>query len=293
MFSHKVPKFIPGSAYPNTCHACGGDAKVGSAIYWLSARSPANNTSKALIWHQECYEKFHQSGADFDPQTDPHRNGPTAPAPADHQGGDSTGGDDSTGGVDSPTCGGQGIPQDAQDSPQDAQDSPGDGQGSQGSDQGDSPGDGQGDPADGQDGDDSQGDTPQDPKLRDSLHRLWFNPAKLERHLHKEDLVRIGKSWSGTVDGHDVYRTPKSDLAAAFSRAVAEACDADDRGELRPGTRARVVRWERALRQVLANAHLMDSAQGDAAQQAPLHDLEGFGKLRSRRRIHMVDEKPR
>ena len=251
--SSNTPRLLPRTAYKGKCRDCGETIPAGTSAYYQGA----TQARKATIWHVACYEKS-QAGTADQPNT-------CDGADAGGQGGD----DQQAQGqpvqdnvqADAVTPGGQ---------VDGGQGDQGD-QGAQGDGQGDDQGDGQGD--DGQDSD-GQGDDAQDgdsddqsagdgqngdsmsdqlPKATDQVCPLLFDDAKMQKHLHRDDLYEIMRDGFG---GYNLSGMNKAQLSAKIAASMehvrALENDPDQAGSygFRRSTQ-RALRTDDVLRKVL------------------------------------------
>lgn len=272
--SDNTPRLLARTAYNGRCSECKQTITAGSSAYYQGA----TQARKASIWHVACYEKA-QAG--------------TADNPNAVDGGTM---DSGAGGQDQPGQGG------AADRMQDQGVTPGgpvpDGNGQQ------ADGDG-GQQADGQDGQDSQGQGGQgdddkqaddgqngdgmsdkQPRATDQVCPILFDDAKLQKHLHREDLYEIVRDGFG---GYNLSALNKAQLAEKLVRCMEatravedDPAQADSYGLKRNVQRA--LRTDDVLRRVLKvtpRPTAEDQTETSRAQQAAQRAMDEALKARA------------
>jgi cobaltochelatase CobS len=243
---------------------------------------------KASIWHVDCYEKAKPGTADGPNDCDPG-------AVADGAGGGDDQGQDQGQAADrmqddGVTPGGT-VPDGAGDAQGDGDQGDGD-QGDQG-DAGDSDGDGNdadaGDSDDDQTGDGQNGDAMSDqpPKATDQVCPILFDSAKMQKHLHREDLYEILRDGFG---GYNLSALNKSSLADKIvscmqtTRAMENDPNADQGTYSMKRNIQRCLRTDDVLRKVLkvtARPAAEDQTDTARAQQQAQKAMDDALKARA------------
>jgi hypothetical protein len=69
----------------------------------------------------------------------------------------------------------------------------------------------------------------EEPKLRDQISGLWFDAAKMQRHLHREDMVQlVRRSVCPRVGGEAASQAKKARLAEAIVSNVERICSSHE-----------------------------------------------------------------
>lgn len=266
--SSDTPRLLGSIAFPGRCAHCGKPMARGTAAYYQGATM----ARKARLWHVECYE---QAAAAADAGDNPDSSGAAVPGQGDQGGSDAT-------------SQGRGQGQPVQDRQQDDGVTPG-GSVPQGAGQdSDSQGQpGQGD-SDSQQADDGQGDgamsqsnTP--PKAHEQVCPILFDEAKMQRHLHREDLYEILRDGFG---GYNLSALSKAQLAQRIQQnadMTREQEQAGDDSYSASRNAKNLLRTDDVLRRVLkvtARTPAEDSNATQRAQQQAQQAMDNALKAR-------------
>ena len=251
MFRNQSPKFIPSSQYAGKCLLCEQDIGVGDPIYWQHKRAKTNPTGKAAVWHKSCYEQFQTQSEPF---ADPY-HGMAQGEPGQGSGQQASGGQ--VGGQASGQSQGQGQGPESQSQQGSAQQTPENGENSQGTNSEENSVNEENQSGGGE------------PRLRDEISGLWFDGAKMSRHLHRDDIIRLVRhSVMPRVGGEAVSQVRKAEMVEAVVRRVEQICDRHERlDELEEWLQSHTKRDARILRR--ADERLSAMLLQKRAQQAP------------------------